>query len=213
MRKHLNELKGSGIVTMAPDQLQSCIRQVLSAVSFCHENHVLHRDLKPENILMDESRTRIKVADFGMARPFTVQEVLTGRCVTGCYRCPEIIFGENKYGTPIDMWSSGCILAEMINLLPAFFCSTELECLLMIFRKLGTPNENIWPGVSALPHFQHNFPQWPSHPASAILDLKAAKQHSESALDLLCRMLQLDPSKRISAKEALEHPYLDPLLL
>ena len=129
--------------------------------------HVIHRDLKPDNILLDAPRHTLKIADFGMARTFTRGNAYTDHCVTSWYRPPEIILGDRCYGPPVDLWSMGCVLAEMLALAAPFCCSTEVECLLQIFRLRGTPDEDTWPGVSTLPHYNASFPRWRPQPAAA----------------------------------------------
>ena len=204
LRQYIGELQSQSAKTMEHRQLRSYMRQILSAVSFFHDRRILHRDMKPDNILIDDSREIIKIADFGMARPFTSHRSYTGRCVTAWYRPPEIILGDNQYGPAVDIWSTGCILAEMINLYPVFRCNTEFECLILAFQSLGTPTDAEWPGVSRLPHYLAEFPKWRPKTADSIIDIDAALV-CPGAQSLLCKMMQLDPSKRISAHDALDY--------
>ena len=208
LRYFIHRLRGFGYETVDPTDLKSFMNQILAAVSYCHEQRILHRDLKPDNILLDRARKLIKVADFGMARRFVPQQRLTGNCVTTWYRCPEIMLGDPRYGAPADMWSVGCIFAEMINLRPLFECSTEVECLIAMFRVLGTPDERSWPGVSALPHYHPFFPNWAGQPLARLLLPSPAARLCPGALDFLGVMLRLDPAKRISARAALLDPFL-----
>lgn len=122
------------------------------------------------------------------------------------YRAPEILLGSKIYACPVDMWSVGCIFSEMATLTPLFPGDSEIDELYKIFRVLGTPNESVWPGVTKLPDYKPTFPQWkPMDLAQLIPDLEPA------GIDLLKKMLVYEPSKRISAKEALKHPYFDDL--
>ncbi|GMP79665.1 hypothetical protein CsSME_00035119 [Camellia sinensis var. sinensis] len=122
--------------------------------------------------------------------------------VTLWYRAPKILFGSRHYSTPVDVWSVGCIFAEMVNQRPLFLGDSEIDELFKIFRILGTPNEDTWPGVTSLADFKSAFPKWPSK------DLATVVPNLDSAgIDLLSKMLCLDPSRRITARSALEHEY------
>ncbi|XP_010927310.1 cyclin-dependent kinase B2-1 [Elaeis guineensis] len=178
--------------------------QLCKGVAFCHGHGVLHRDLKPHNLLMDPKTMMLKVADLGLSRAFTIPlKKYTHEILTLWYRAPEVLLGATHYSTPVDMWSIGCILAELVTTQALFPGDSELQQLLHIFRLMGTPNEEVWPEVSKLPNW-HEYPQWgPKKLSSEVPDLDA------DGIDLLSKMLQYDPSKRISAKKAMEHPYFN----
>jgi cyclin-dependent kinase 2 len=212
LRQHMEQLSLAGTISVDPPRLQSYMIQILSALAFCHEKQIIHRDMKPENVLMDASRRTLKISDFSMARTFITNTPYTERCVTVWYRPPEIILGDSRYGPPVDMWSVGCILAEMITFAPVFRFNTEIECLLHMFRSLGTPDETSWPGVSTLPNFQA-FPRWPPQAPAALLNGEGGDAAATAAaagphcLALLGRLLQLRPGNRITARKALDHPF------
>jgi len=180
--------------------------QLLQGMLFCHQRRVLHRDMKPQNLLIDKNGC-IKIADFGLARAFGIPvRVYTHEVVTLWYRAPEVLLGSPKYSCPIDIWSIGTIFAEMVNRRPLFQGDSEIDQLFRIFRVLRTPTEELWPGVTQLPDFKASFPNW------ATMNLKSSMKKLEPAgLDLLEATLVYDPSKRISAKKALLHPYFDDL--
>ncbi|KAL1815868.1 hypothetical protein ACET3Z_018442 [Daucus carota] len=186
--------------------VKSLMYQLCKGVAFCHGHGVLHRDLKPHNLLMDEKKSMLKIADLGLARAFTLPiKKYTHEILTLWYRAPEVLLGATHYSTAVDMWSVGCIFAELVTKKALFQGDSELQQLLHIFRLLGTPNEEMWPGVSKLLNW-HEYPQWkPRQLSAAVTNLK------EDGLDLLSQMLQYEPSQRISAKKAMEHCYFDDL--
>ena len=162
-----------------PENLaKSYLRQLLSGIAYCHTHRVLHRDLKPQNLLID-NRGNIKLADFGLARAFGVPvRNFTHEVVTLWYRPPEILLGEKIYSTAVDIWSLGCIFAEMLTKKPLFPGDSEIDQLFRIFRLLGTPDETIWPGVTQLQDFNSSFPSWevPKNFADILPDLKVKYQ-------------------------------------
>eukprot|EP01018_Ginkgo_biloba_P027257 Gb_16478 [translate_table: standard] len=205
LRKHIDAHCGNE-KKLSRRSVQSFMYQLCKAIAYCHSHGVLHRDLKPQNILVDQKMGVLKIADLGLGRAFTVPiKSYTHEIVTLWYRAPEVLLGTTHYSTAIDIWSLGCIFAELCNMQALFPGDSQIQQLLKIFRLLGTPNEQVWPGVTQLSDW-HEFPQWRPQDLSRFvfnLDL--------NGLDLLSRMLQYDPAKRISAKEALDHPYFDDL--
>ncbi|KAJ8607052.1 hypothetical protein MRB53_040561 [Persea americana] len=123
--------------------------------------------------------------------------------VTLWYRAPEVLLGGRAYSTGIDMWSVGCIFAEMCTRKPLFPGDSEIDEIFKIFRILGTPTETDWPGVTSFPDFKPSFPKWVRSNEALVGNL------DEDGLDLLEALLVYDPAARISAKQASFHQYFD----
>uniref|UniRef100_A0A673NH72 Protein kinase domain-containing protein n=1 Tax=Sinocyclocheilus rhinocerous TaxID=307959 RepID=A0A673NH72_9TELE len=139
--------------------------QILRGLAYCHRRKVLHRDLKPQNLLINE-RGELKLADFGLARAKSVPtKTYSNEVVTLWYRPPDVLLGSSEYSTQIDMWGVGCIFYEMAAGRPLFPGSTVEDELHLIFRLLGTPTEDNWPGISSIEEFKsYNFPKYKPQP-------------------------------------------------
>eukprot|EP00798_Chlamydomonas_sp_ICE-L_P014625 gene14625-20659_t len=182
--------------------IKTYLWQILSAVTYVHSRRIFHRDLKPQNLLIDRSTHQLKLADFGLARAFGVPlRAHTHEVVTLWYRAPEILLGSNSYSTPVDIWSIGCIFAEMCNHHPLFPGETEIGQLFVIFEALGTPNEATWPGLR---DYQDTFPK---RRAKRLDELVPSLD--PAGLDLLARMLVYSPQNRITAADALQDTDID----
>lgn len=189
-------------VGLGADMIKRFMVQLVKGTRYCHSRRILHRDLKPQNLLIDKEGN-LKVADFGLARAFGVPlRSYTHEVVTLWYRAPEILLGSRQYSTGIDMWSVGCIFAEMITRKPLFPGDSEIDEIFKIFRVLGTANEDSWPGVTTLPNYKSTFPQWARRDIS-----RHVPGIDEYGADLLMNLLNYDPAMRISAKRSLLHPY------
>nr|QZZ92776.1 cyclin-dependent kinase B 1;2 [Larix kaempferi] len=205
LKKHIDGYRRSH-TKMPPEVIKSFMYQLCQGVAYCHSRGVMHRDLKPHNLLVDKQMGVIKIADLGLGRAFTVPiKKYTHEIVTLWYRAPEVLLGATHYSTPVDIWSVGCIFAEMSRMHALFTGDSEVQQLMSIFKFLGTPNEEVWPGVTKMKDW-HIYPEWRPQDIS-----RAVPEMEPSGVDLLTKMLVYEPSKRISAKKALQHPYFDDL--
>ncbi|GIX64310.1 serine/threonine protein kinase [Babesia caballi] len=190
------------------------LRQLLLGVAHMHAHWVLHRDLKTTNILYN-NRGVLKICDFGMARKFGHPiKNYTQNVVTHWYRAPELFLGQEQYTEAVDVWSVGCIFAEIVSGKPLFMGTNDVDTLDRIFRCCGTPTADTWPSYTELPllkdgklplkQYKPNFHAYFKNSMGS----NDGCYMTELGLDLLMKMLTLDPGRRISAKDALEHPYL-----
>ncbi|XP_076167224.1 cyclin-dependent kinase 5 [Ptiloglossa arizonensis] len=203
LKKYFDSLNGE----IDLDVVKSFLYQLLRGLAFCHSRNVLHRDLKPQNLLINKNG-ELKLADFGLARAFGIPvKCYSAEVVTLWYRPPDVLFGAKLYTTSIDMWSAGCIFAELANAGRPLFPGSDVDDQLKrIFKMLGTPTEATWPDFTTLPDHK-SFPQF--YPGQGLAQV-TPKLNSRGR-DLLQRLLVSNPALRLSAEEAMVHPYFNDL--
>ncbi|EAZ05068.1 hypothetical protein OsI_27258 [Oryza sativa Indica Group] len=185
------------------DKVKCYVHQLLSGLEHCHDRGVLHRDIKGSNLLLDNNGV-LKIGDFGLASFFDPnhKQPMTSRVVTLWYRPPELLLGATDYGVGVDLWSAGCILAELLAGKPIMPGRTEVEQLHKIFKLCGSPTEEYWK-KSKLPHATIFKPQQPYK--RRIAD--TFKDFPQSALRLIETLLAIDPADRLTATSALESEF------
>mmetsp|Transcript_14381 Transcript_14381/g.43738 ORF Transcript_14381/g.43738 Transcript_14381/m.43738 type:complete len:396 (-) Transcript_14381:81-1268(-) len=205
----------SRLLDLAPERLREseakCIAlMLLHGIAAMHDNNILHRDLKPSNLLITRQGV-LKIADFGLARvhahgkaPAPAHEPYSHQVATRWYRAPELLFGARRYGTGVDMWAAGAIIAHVLAHAPPFPGDNDIDQLFRVIGILGTPSERAWPGLSELPDYSKiAFPDLAPQPLSAI-----CPDASPGALDLLAGLLVYSPDTRLTAREAATQPWL-----
>ncbi|KAL6581866.1 hypothetical protein OROMI_005880 [Orobanche minor] len=196
-------LASSPGIKFTEPQVKCYIHQLLSGLEHCHDRHVLHRDIKGSNLLIDDEGV-LKIADFGLALGFDPNnsQPMTSRVVTLWYRPPELLLGATYYGVGVDLWSAGCILAELFAGKPIMTGRTEVEQLHKIFKLCGSPSQEYWK-KSKLPHATMFKPQ-----QSYKRCIKETfKDFPQSSLPLIDTLLAIDPSERQTATAALKSEF------
>jgi len=187
------------------------IYQLLKAIKYMHSGQVLHRDMKPSNLLLN-SECLVKVADFGLARSINAlkdearQQVLTDYVATRWYRAPEILLGSTTYTKGVDMWSVGCILGELLGGKPMFPGTSTTNQIDRILEVTGRPSKEDIESIQS-EFAAQMLENLPDPPAPRTLENIYPNADSDS-IDMLQKLLMFNPDKRMTAEEALEHPYV-----
>ncbi|KAG7393301.1 hypothetical protein PHYBOEH_006143 [Phytophthora boehmeriae] len=206
MEHDLSGLLNHPRVKFTRTQIQCYMRQLLTGIAFMHRNKIIHRDIKASNLLLN-NQGMLKVGDFGLSRFWNEVNAKAGRytnkVVTLWYRPPELLMGSTSYDFSVDIWSIGCIFGELLMGKPILQGKAEIDQLQLIFGLCGMPTEETWPGFFKL-----------TGAADIQMDDKYVcplrdrfKNFPPHAVDLLEKLLQLDPTKRITAAEAMDHDY------
>ncbi len=180
--------------------------QLLRSLAYIHSIGICHRDIKPQNLLLDPSTGILKLCDFGSAKILIAGEPNVSYICSRYYRAPELIFGATNYTTNIDIWSTGCVMAELMQGQPLFPGESGIDQLVEIIKVLGTPSREQIKTMNPN-YMEHKFPQIRPHPFSKVFRPRTPPD----AIDLISRLLEYTPSARLTAVEALCHPFFDEL--
>ncbi|GMH00691.1 hypothetical protein Nepgr_002530 [Nepenthes gracilis] len=203
MEHDLTGLSATPSIKFTEAQIKCYAKQLLSGLEHCHSRGVLHRDIKGSNLLINNDGV-LKIGDFGLATSFTPdqKQPLTSRVVTLWYRAPELLLGSTDYGVAIDMWSAGCIIAEMFAGKPIMPGRTEVEQMHKIFKLCGSPAEDYWKQSKS----SHATSFKPQQPYKRCV-LETFKDFPPPALALVDSLLAIEPEKRGTASAALKSEF------
>ncbi|KAG2482974.1 hypothetical protein HYH03_018151 [Edaphochlamys debaryana] len=180
--------------------------QMCRALNSIHKMGICHRDIKPQNLLVNTETHQLKLCDFGSAKILVKGEPNISYICSRYYRAPELIFGATDYTSAIDVWSVGCVLAELLLGQPLFPGESGVDQLVEIIKVLGTPTRE---EINAMnPNYtEFKFPQIKAHPWTKVF----SKRMPPDAVDLVSKLLQYAPQKRMTAVQAMTHPFFDEL--
>lgn len=179
--------------------------QLFRSLAYIHALGICHRDIKPQNLLLDPRTGVLKLCDFGSAKMLVPGEPNVSYICSRYYRAPELIFGATNYTTKIDVWSSSCVMAELLLGQPLFPGESGIDQLVEIIKVLGTPTRDQIRTMNPN-YMEHRFPQIRPHPFSKVF-----RKASPDAIDLIARLLEYSPGARLSAIEVLAHSFFDEL--
>lgn len=191
--------------TMPILEVKLYIYQLFRALAYIHSQGICHRDIKPQNLLLDPNSGILKLCDFGSAKILVENEPNVSYICSRYYRAPELIFGATNYTTKIDVWSTGCVMAELMLGQPLFPGESGIDQLVEIIKVLGTPTREQIRTMNPN-YMEHKFPQIKPHPFNKVF-----RKADANAIDLIAKLLEYTPTERLGAIDAMVHPFFDEL--
>jgi serine/threonine protein kinase len=194
--------------TLSQAHYEYFLSQILMGVAYMHSADIIHRDLKPGNILVN-SDCSIRICDFGLARgigPIESHLLFTEYVATRWYRAPEVVLSPRHYSKALDIWSVGCILGEMLNCKTVFKGKDHIDQIVKIFELLGSPSDATLTKLCSAKVLAY-ISGWPKRPRVNLA--KHFPKGNNATLDLMSALLTFDPNIRITAVEALKHPFFE----
>nr|ODN83817.1 CMGC/GSK protein kinase [Cryptococcus depauperatus CBS 7841] len=189
---------------MPMPQVKLFMYQLLRSLAYIHSIGICHRDIKPQNLLVNPATGVLKLCDFGSAKILVAGEPNVSYICSRYYRAPELIFGATNYTTNIDIWSTGCVMAELMLGQPLFPGESGIDQLVEIIKVLGTPTREQIKTMNPN-YMEHKFPQIKAQPFIKVFRLRTPAD----AISLISTLLEYTPSARYTAIEALVHPFFD----
>ena len=197
---------GIDVMQNQPEHIQQYIYQLCKAIEFCHSQSIIHRDIKPENLLISKIHV-LKLCDFGFARSYSAANLLTDYVATRWYRAPELLVGSGNYSTSVDIWAIGCIMGELIDGQPLFPGESEIDQIYCIQRVMGSLIPEHKEAFMKNPHFLGL--RFPDVAKFETLEKRYVGKVSKVALNFMKSLMCMDPGERLTAGEAVKHPYFD----
>ncbi|RKF65061.1 Protein kinase gsk3 [Erysiphe neolycopersici] len=199
--KYFSKMK----TTMPTLEIKLYTYQLFRALAYIHSQGICHRDIKPQNLLLDPSTGILKLCDFGSAKILIENEPNVSYICSRYYRAPELIFGATNYTTKIDIWSTGCVMAELMLGQPLFPGESGIDQLVEIIKVLGTPSREQIRTMNPN-YMEHKFPQIKPHPFNKVF-----RRADPDAIELISCLLEYTPTERLGAINSMVHPFFDEL--
>jgi len=189
------------VQTLSDEHVQFLVYQLLRGLKYIHSAGIIHRDLKPSNVAVNEN-CELKILDFGLAR--ASDDSMTGYVATRWYRAPEIMLNWMQYNSQVDIWSVGCIMGELLTGRPLFPGNDHIDQLTKIMQLVGKPSGEFLSRISSdnARNYIMTMPSFKKQDFALIFP-----QATTQAIEIMNKMLSLDPDERLSAEQCLQNPY------